>query len=78
MQFSILGVNMIVFMWIPSNPKNKFSFYLQELKISSLSMYVILIMNNEPNAYFKIAFASYFGSLNWVALHKRSSFLLDP
>jgi hypothetical protein len=78
MQFSILGVDMIVFMWIPFNPKNKFSFYLQEPKISSLSMCVILIVNNEPNAYFKIAFASYYGSLDWVALHKRSSLLLGP
>lgn len=78
MQFSILGVDMIVSMWILFNLENKFSFCLQELKISSLSMCVILIVNNEPNAYFKIAFASYFGSLDWVALHKRSSFLLGP
>jgi hypothetical protein len=62
----------------PSNLGNKYNFHLQEPKISSFSMCGILIVKYEPIAYFRIMFASWFGSLDWVAFHKRSSFLSSP
>jgi hypothetical protein len=58
-----------------SNPRGKFGFHLQEPKISSPFLYEILIMKDELDAYFKIAFANHFGSPDWVALCKRSSLL---
>jgi hypothetical protein len=44
-----------------------FSFCLQEPKISSPSICVILTVQTKPKEYFKIIYANCFESLDWVA-----------
>jgi hypothetical protein len=56
--------------------KTKSNFCSQKPTISSPSMCVILIVKDEPNAYFRIAYAWYFKS-NQVVLCRRNSFLLS-
>jgi hypothetical protein len=55
----------------PSNQGPRFTFHLQEPKISSPSICAILIMQANPGEYFRITFV---GSPDWIALYKNSSF----
>jgi hypothetical protein len=60
-----------------SDFRNKFGFHLQKPKILSPSMCVILVVKDEFDACFRIVFASWSWSLDWVSLHKKNSFLLS-
>ncbi len=83
--FSNLGVDTwvrkidtIAPMWIPFDPKGKLDFHLQEPKISSLSICVILVVKEKLSPYFKITFISCFKSPYWVVLWRKSSLLSSP
>jgi hypothetical protein len=72
----IKKIDTVVPKWILFYQRGRFTFHLQEPKIFSPSICVILIMQINFGEYFRIVFTSCFKSLDWVVLHKSNSILL--
>ncbi len=62
----------------PFNRRAKFAFHLQEPRMSSPSICVTLIVQTDPEEYFKIASTSSYRFLDWVAICKSRSLSSSP